>query len=152
MLATKDFACYEPHWEERRAYSDRLVTVPRAAFPGYTFCRFDLSQRFEVLSTSGVQHIVGRGAIPEPIDESLIFSLQRAFANPRQVAPADYFQGGERVRVAVGPLAGVTGVMMRSKGDHRLVISVELLQRSVSVEVEASAVMPDPRPSQYRHL
>jgi transcription antitermination factor NusG len=141
ILSTKEFQCYVPSWEERKTYSDRVMRAQVPAFPGYAFSRFCLTERLEVLNTPGVQHIVGAGATPEAIEESVISSLRRAFSCAKRVAPFGYFRGGNRVRIARGPLAGAIGVLLRLKGEHRLIISVDILQRSVSVEVEASEVV-----------
>jgi len=141
ILCTKQFQCYVPSWEERKTYSDRVIWAQVPAFPGYAFSRFFLTERLEVLNTPGVQHIVGAGATPEAIEESVISSLRRAFSCAKKVAPFGYFRGGNRVRIARGPLAGAIGVLLRFKGEHRLIISVDILQRSVSVEVEASEVV-----------
>jgi transcription antitermination factor NusG len=141
VLGRKEFQCYVPSWEEQKTYSDRVSRVQVPAFPGYAFSRFCLTERLEVLNTPGVQHIVGTGATPEPIEESVISSLRTAFSCARRVAPTGYFRGGNRVRIVRGPLAGATGVLARLKGEHRLIISVDILQRSVSVEIEASEVV-----------
>jgi transcription termination/antitermination protein NusG len=140
-LGKKEFECYVPSWEECKSYSDRVLRVHIPAFPGYAFSRFCLAERLEVVNTPGVQHIVGTGATPEAIEESVISSLRTAFSCARKVAPTGYFRGGNHVRIVRGPLTGATGVLARFKGEHRLIISVDILQRSVSVEVEASEVV-----------
>lgn len=140
-ITTKGLTCFAPTLGRFRTLSGRLKQVHEAAFPGYLFCRFDLSERLRVLNAPGVQHIVGTGRIPARIEEGVILSLQRAFTSDKKVVPTDYLRGGDPVRVVCGPLTGATGVLNRLKGKDHLVISVDLLQRSVSVEIEADAVV-----------
>lgn len=142
ILGAKDLQCFAPGWEERKTYSDRVLRVNKPAFPGYLFCRFALAERFYVLNTPGVQSILGTGKIPEPIEDGVILSLRFAFTNPQKVAPTRYLGVGDLVRVVRGPIAGTEGVLIRSKGTDRLVISIHLLQRAVSVEVETDSVVP----------
>ena len=112
------------------------------AFPGYVFCRFYSASRFRVLNTPGVLLVLSVRGVPQPIEEKVIFALQRAFSEARRVSPAIYIDNGEWVRIVDGPMKGAQGLLIRPKGQHRLVISIELLQRSVSVEVDARSVVP----------
>jgi len=141
VLTTRGLKCFAPALGNFRSYGGRVKHVIEAAFPGYLFCRFDLAERLRVLNAPGVQYIVGTARFPERIEESVIRSLQSAFASDKAVTPTEYLRGGDPVRVVRGPLLGATGVMVRLKGKDQLVISVDLLQRSVSVEIEADAVV-----------
>jgi transcription antitermination factor NusG len=140
-LAARQVEHFLPCWEERRDYSDRVRRVPVAAFPGYLFCRIALADRFRILNASGVQYLVGRERIPEPIEDTVISSLQTAFSRTGRASLIAYLQTGDLVRVLDGPMAGATGILLRSKGQQRLVISVTILQRSVAVEVDGASVM-----------
>lgn len=94
----------------------------------------------QVLSTPGVQHLVGSQRIPEAIDDQVINSLQKAFCRAERASLIGYLQAGDLVRVLDGPMTGATGILLRSKGRERLVISVDILQRSVAVEVDGASV------------
>jgi transcriptional antiterminator NusG len=141
VLATKGLTCFAPSLVRSRSRSGRAGQVHQAAFPGYLFCRFDSTERLPVLNTPGVQYIVGTARTPERVEESVILSLQAAFASNKRVVPTDYVRQGDPVQVVYGPLAGVTGVVVRLQGRDHLVISVDLLQRSVSVEIDADVVV-----------
>jgi len=141
VLTEKDFECCLPGWEEERRYSDRKIRTFMAAFPGYLFCKFDSTSRVRVLNTPGVLAILGVGRTPRPVEAEVIFALQRAFLEAKRVTPAAYLKSGERIQIVNGPMAGAQGLLVRAKGQHRLIISVELLQRSLSVEVDARSVV-----------
>ncbi len=140
VLAAKSFECDVPCWAERRTYSDRTIRALVPAFSGYIFCRFDLAHRLRILNTPGVQCIVGIAGTPQAIEDDVVLALRKAFSCDRPISPADYLQAGDAVRVVRGPLAGTTGLLIRVKGETRLVISVHLLQRSVAVEVDSDAI------------
>jgi transcription antitermination factor NusG len=141
ILNQKRLETFVPSIEERRAYSDRVRRVAVAAFPGYLFCRIDAGELVRVVETPGVQYLVGSGGNPAPVDDDVITSLQTAFLRPNRVSLVPYLKGGDHVRVVAGPLSGAIGVLLRTKGSDRLVISVDLLERSVAVEVDAAGVL-----------
>jgi transcription antitermination factor NusG len=140
-LAAKDVECFLPSWEERRVYTDRVRRMTIAAFPGYLFCRIDLAERVRTLSTPGVQHLVGSERGPEAIDDDVVISLQKAFSRADRASLVSYLQAGDRIRVLDGPMAGATGILVRSKTQQRLVISVNVLERSIAVEVDGASVI-----------
>ncbi len=140
-LAAKSVECFLPCWEERRVYSDRVRRMPIAAFPGYLFCRIDLTERVRILSTPGVQYLVGSERTPEAIDDQVVSSLQKAFSRAERASLISYLHAGDLVRILDGPMAGATGILLRSKTQQRLVISVNILQRSVAVEVDGASVI-----------
>ena len=141
-LAAREVECFAPFWEERRVYSDRLRRLPVAVFPGYICCRVSSPERVRVCSTPGVQCLVGAGRVPEVIEEHVIAGFQKAFSEALQVSPVSYLRSGDLVQVVDGALAGTVGKLLRVKGHLRLVLSVDVLQRSVAVEVDAASVVP----------
>ena len=148
-LLNKGYEGFLPLYRHRSRWSDRMKEVELPLFPGYLFCRLDLNRRLPVLITPGVMHIVGIGKAPHPVEESEISALQAVVFSGLQAEPRSYLNIGERVRIEVGPLAGTEGILTALKGSSRLVVSVSLLQRSVSVEIDESWVVPvDP----YRAL
>lgn len=141
VLKQKDVESFSPCLQVRRAYSDRVRKLQVPAFPGYVFCRMDLGEWLRVVDTPGVQYLVG-ATKPEAIQDEVIASLQTAFSQVEQVSPVDYLKSGDAVRVLAGPMAGTSGILLRAKGTHRLVISVHILQRSIAVEVDSASVEP----------
>ena len=141
-LLNKGYEGFLPLYRHRSRWSDRMKEVQLPLFSGYLFCRLDLNRRLPVLITPGVMHIVGIGKIPHPVDEFEIAALQSIVVSGLQAEPRSYLSIGERVRIELGPLAGTEGILTSLKGSSRLVVSVSLLQRSVSVEIDESWVVP----------
>ena len=111
-------------------------------FPGYVFCQFDVQNRLPVLVTPGVLSVVGRGRIPIPVEDSEINAIQRVVSSGVRTEPWPYLEVGQYVRIQNGPLSGLEGILTSFRGGHRLVVSVSLLCRSVSLEIERSGVCP----------
>ncbi|MBL8210690.1 MAG: UpxY family transcription antiterminator [Bryobacterales bacterium] len=111
-------------------------------FPGYVFCRFNGKDRLPILTTPGVFSILGNGSNLLPVEEDEIEMIQRVVQARMNPQPWPYLERGDVVRVEHGPLRGVEGIMQESKGQHRLVVSVKLLQRAVSVLVDRSDIAP----------
>ncbi len=141
-LLSKGYEGFLPLYRQRNRWSDRVKEVQLPLFPGYLFCRFDVNKRLPILVTPGVLHVVGIGKTPQPVEDSEIAALQSIILSGLQTEPRSYLNIGQRVRVELGPLAGVEGILSAIKGSSRLVVSVSLLQRSVSVEIDESWVVP----------
>jgi transcription antitermination factor NusG len=137
-LRNRGYDPFCPTYSERRRYKDRMKVIENAAFPGYLFCRFHLEQKVSVISSHSVQYLVGVGGVPSEIPEKDICNIRRAVEAGAR--PTPYFKAGQCVRVEFGSLAGVEGILLRCSGGDRLVISIELLQRSVSLEVSKDHV------------
>lgn len=142
QLAAKQEQVFLPLYTARHKWADRLKTVSLPLFPGYVFCRFDVSRRSTVLATSGVIDIVRSGAEPAPIDTGEIEAIQRVVQSPLYSEPYGGLAAGQCVMMSVGPLAGLKGTLITIRRDLRLILSVELLQRSVMVEIEREWVVP----------
>lgn len=116
----------------------RISELP--LFPGYVFSRFNFNQRQPVMSVPGVFSLVKTGNTPVPISNQEIFNLQQLVRSkvPRQ--PHPYLESGQRVTITTGPLRGVEGTFIESKTRGTLIVSVEVLRRSVAVEVDGVAL------------
>lgn len=122
----------------RRRWSDRDKLSTQPLFPGYLFCKVRRSCFGLVLDTPGVYRIVGFGGHAHPIADEEIVSLQRLVTSGREVCAIPYFSLEQKIEIVSGPLSGITGVVTRLKGRDRLVISVDLLMRSVAVDIAIS--------------
>src|SRR6266550_5672107 len=144
-LSGMGYESFLPLYMCRRRWSDRFKQIETPLFPGYVFCRLNPLNRRPILMIPGVSLIVGMGKTPEAIDESEIAAIQVAVKSglPRQ--PWPFMQIGQRVRIEQGPLCGLEGVLLDFRGRHRLILSVTLLQRSISVQVEDAGVTPIPQ-------
>ena len=109
-------------------------------FPSYVFCRFEYEKRVSVLNTPSVLSIVGFGSSPAPVPDEEIAAVRTAIASGRAIEPWPYVRAGDRVEVTHGPLKSLKGVLVQSKNHWRVVVSVDLLMRSLAVEVDRDCV------------
>ena len=117
------------------------VELQRALFPGYVFARMNCSERVRVLETPNVISIVSRGRVPEPLEDDAIASL-RTIVELHRAQPHPYLTVGERVSVCAGPFAGLSGIVLRTNGALRVVITLSLIMQSIAVEVSVEDVVP----------
>jgi transcription antitermination factor NusG len=101
-----------------------------------------VNKRLPILITPGVVRVVGIGGTPYPVDEHEIKALQAIALSNLQAEPWSYLNIGQKVRIELGSLAGVEGILSGFKGSSKLVVSVSLLKRSVAVEIDESWVVP----------
>jgi transcription antitermination factor NusG len=142
MLRGKGYEEFVPTYRIRRRWSDRYKELELPLFPGYVFCRFDPARRLPILTTPGVVLIVGNGRVPVPVEDAEIEALRAVVASNLRVEPWPYLRVGERVVIESGSLAGLEGILQEVRKSCRIVVSVELLQRSVAVEVDRCRVRP----------
>jgi len=146
QLTAKGFEVFLPTIQEwsRRAGTRRLI--PRPMFPSYLFVHHAIEKQsyIEVMKTKGVVRILGeRWDRLAPIADAEIDAIARVVQTRLPVLPYPYLRDGQRVRIADGPLAGVEGILVRGRPKHGLlVLSVDLLNRSVAVEVRCEDVEP----------
>ena len=150
QLENRRLECFLPTYKSLRKWSDRTKEIQQALFPGYVFCRFDYENRQPVVMTTGVTQVVGSGKIAIPIADSEIEALQVAVSSGIPAQPWPYLRTGEYVQVNYGHLAGLQGILVNFKGNHRVVLSVTLLQRSLALEVELDWLSPVAEPGQQR--
>lgn len=144
-LNGKGYEWFLPLYKSRRRWSDRLKAVDAPLFPGYVFCRFNAHARLPILVTPGVIGIVGIGKTPVAIEDSEIASIQTLVRSGLPSQPCPFLRIGEKVRIEVGSLSGLEGILLAFKGHHRLVLSITLLQRSVAVQIESACVSAAPQ-------
>jgi len=136
-LANQGYETYLPLYRTKKRWSDRIVEAETPLFRGYVFCRLDPKIRVPVLSSPGVVSIVGFGNEPVPIPDSEIDGIRRILASGYAVEAMSYLKEGSRVRIKKeGALYGLEGILLKKKSEWKLVISVEMLQRSVAVEID----------------
>jgi transcription antitermination factor NusG len=141
-LLNQGFEAYLPVYRVRRQWSDRVKNLDAVLFPGYVFCRFTYEDRLRVLSSAGVRSVVTTGKAPAPVDEEEISAVRSLLASGRPPLPWPYLRIGQKVVIRDGPFASLRGVVVRAKDCWRVVVSVEALNCSVSVEVDAELVAP----------
>lgn len=142
QLRCKGYEELLPVYRSRRQWCDRVKELELALFPGYLFCRFDFNQRLPILITPGVQMIVGTGKLPTPVSDAEVDALRRVMSSGAPVEPHTYISIGQRVRIRAGSLAGLEGILVEAKNSWRMLLSVELLRRSVAVEIDRAMIAP----------
>jgi transcription antitermination factor NusG len=140
LLARKGFEVLLPLYSAAHRWKDRSKVVQLPVFPCYVFLRANLVRKLEVLRTPGVFWFVGSSGRACPVAEQEIDAVRRVTQGPARFEPHPYLKSGDRVRIRSGALAGIEGFLIRFKNVYRFVLSVELLQKSVPVEVDISAV------------
>ena len=141
-VRNKGFEEFLPLYRSCRRWSDRLKSVELPLFPGYTFCRIDPDFRLPILTIPGALNFIGIGKVPVPIDDPEIAAIQNAVRSGLPAEPWAYLNVGQLVRLDDGPLAGLEGILIETRKQYRVVVSVSLLQRSVAVEIERNWVTP----------
>lgn len=134
-----------PTWIETTQWSDRKKTIRRPLFPGYLFARSDGSEpRREILRIAGVIEVLPTSLNPQPVDSLQLENVRRALASRQPATPCAYVTGDE-ILIDRGPLAGVKGIVQRTKQGTRLIVRVEMLHRAIAVEVAATDVLKAPK-------
>ena len=136
-LQDRDITNFLPLYKKKTQWSDRVKTLLLPLFPGYVFARFNRIQLHRLITVPGFMYIVGQGNTPEPLEDADIMAVRRLVAEGAGVGPWPFCTAGQLVEVIRGPMAGLRGVYLRTKSEDRLVVSLPLLQRSVSTEIES---------------
>jgi len=138
QLAGRNIEHLLPLYEEVHRWADRSAKVEMPLFPGYLFVRIVPERRPDVLRVPGVARMVGFNGAPLAIDDAKIDALRNAIRAGLRVAPHEYMKVGCRVRVRSGVLRGVEGILARKKEGDRIVVSVDLIMRSVAMEIDGA--------------
>ena len=144
QLAAKGFHLFLPKIDawSRRAGQRHLISVPM--FPGYLFLQhaMDKSSSVEVRKARGLVRILGESwEKPSIVPDAEIEAIQTTLRASIPVMPHPYLREGQRVRITQGSLRGVEGILLQSKPTKGLLIlSVDLLQRSIAVEIDCNVV------------
>ena len=128
-----------PVYASLRRWKDRRVLLEKPLFPGYVFVRMALRDRFQVLRIPGASCLVGFGGMPAALPVGEIETLRTSLI--KRVQPHPYLAVGRRVTLRSGPLAGLTGILVRRKAGARFVVSVDLIRRSVAIELDEADLM-----------
>jgi transcription antitermination factor NusG len=141
-LTDKGYPVCFPSYRTQRKRVDRIVEIELPLFPGYIFCHFNATRRLPILTTPGVVEVIGAGKVPKPVEDHEIASLQSLICSGRPLQPWPFLRAGQRIRVRAGSMSGALGILLQAKNQHRLVVSITLLQRSVAVEIDQDYVEP----------
>jgi transcription antitermination factor NusG len=140
QLGLRGVEHFLPLYTSMRRWKDRTMRLDMPLFPGYVFLRMPLRDRLQVLQVPGVARLVGFDRLPTALPADEIETLRASLVEGTRVQPHPYLAVGQRVNLRSGPLAGLTGILVRRKSGARFVVSVDLIQRSVSLEIDEAAL------------
>jgi len=141
-LQSRGIDVFLPLYKSRRQWSDRVKVVELPLFNGYLFVQIETDNFIPVLESPGVVEIVGFGGGPAPIPESEIRAVRRLVSSGLPASPHPYLKAGDRVRIKGGPLDQMEGIFQKVRNQWRFILTVEMLQRAVAVEVDSEMVEP----------
>jgi transcription antitermination factor NusG len=136
QLEQRSVESFLPLYETLRRWKDRKVRLQLPLFPGYLFVRIPLCDRLRVLQIPSVVRLVGFNGTPVALPEEEMRALRNGLAQGICAEPWPYLTSGRRVRIVRGPLYGMQGTLLRKKNQTRVVITLDLIRRSVVVEVD----------------
>ena len=131
-----------PLYKSVRQWRNGKHSVELPLFPGYIFVRISTLDKLRTLQTPGLAYLVGNHGRPQALPEREIESIREAIRVGIATTPWPYLTAGSRVQITDGPLQGLTGILVRRLGKLRVVISLDLIMRSVAVEVNAGDITP----------
>ena len=141
-LERRSIECFLPLYSSVRRWKDRRVKLQRPLFPGYVFVHFLLQDRLRVLQIPGVVRFVGFNCCAAPVPDPDMARIRSILSDGVLVQPHPFLTVGRRVRVKSGLLTGVEGILLRRKNKLRFIMSLELIHRSVALEVEQADIEP----------
>ena len=142
QLMRRSVEHFLPLYGSVRQWKDRRVQLQLPLFPGYVFVRMALQDRMRVQQVPGVARLIGFDGHPSILAEEEIETLKKLLVSGIRAEPFPYLTGGRHMRISAGPLAGREGIVVRRKGSLRVVLSIDLVQRSILLDVDANDLEP----------
>jgi transcription antitermination factor NusG len=129
-----------PLYISKRRWKDRRITLNLPLFPGYVFVCLALRDRLRVLQIPSAVRLVAFNGKPAALPDKEMEILRTGLSQQLMAEPHPFLTAGRRVRVRSGPLTGIQGILLRRRGKTRFVVSVELIMRSMAVEIDEADV------------
>jgi transcription antitermination factor NusG len=142
QFAVRSVEHFLPLYASLRGWKDRRVKLELPLFPGYVFVRLALCDQLRLLQVPGVARLVGFNGAPAALPTEEIEALKKGLACGVRAEPHPFLTVGRRVRMRSGPFEGRQGILLRRRGNLRLVLSLDLIMRSVVIDVDAVDVEP----------
>lgn len=140
-LRHREVECFLPLFESVRRWNNGRHTVQLPLFPGYVFVRMAMREKLRVLQVPGLVQLVSFQGAPAALPEAEIEKLRTALHSGVTAQPYRYLSIGSKVEISRGPLQGMQGILLRHQGQFRVVLSVDMIMRSMVVEVDALDVV-----------
>jgi transcription antitermination factor NusG len=143
QLEQRSVVSFLPVYETLRRWKDRRMRLQLPLFPGYVFVQMAVVDRLRVLQVPGVVRLVGFNGQLAALPDEEIEALKRGLAGGVRAEPHPFLTVGRRVRVKRGPFESRKGILLRRKGKLRLVLSIELIMRSLVIDIDIADVEPE---------
>lgn len=140
QLTTWAVEHFLPLYSSVRRWKDRRVTLDLPLFPGYVFVRLALRDRLRVVQIPRVVRLVGFNGLPAALPDTEMEIMRSGLSEQLRAVPYPFLTVGRRIRISSGPFAGLEGILKRRRSGFRVVVSLDLIQRSVAVDVDAADV------------
>lgn len=125
-----------PLYASVRRWKDRRVSLDLPLFPGYVFVRLALRDRLRALQIPSLVRLVGFHGLPTALPDAEMETLRAGLCERLRAEPHPFLTVGRRVGIKAGPFAGLKGILKRRKSGLRVIVSLQLIQQSVAVEVD----------------
>ncbi|AXY73677.1 UpxY family transcription antiterminator [Paraflavitalea soli] len=139
-LVNRGVVSFIPLHKVIRQWSDRKKQLEVPLFPNYIFVQVPPAERFELLRIDGIVKYISFDGKPATVSNTLIDTLKKMLSGNIEVSNEQFIEG-TRIRISHGPFTGAEGLLIRKNGSRRLVVQIDALQRSVSVDISASSVV-----------
>jgi transcription antitermination factor NusG len=151
-LSTRHIEFFLPVHKKISHWKNGLhMLIERPLFPSYVFVKIDCKDRIRVLELPGVHSIVGVGHRPIPLPYEEMEAL-RSGMHLLNALPHPLLKSGEAVLIRKGPLEGMKGIVVRQKNSTRVILTVDVIMKSISVEVDSQdleSVGHDPASNEF---
>lgn len=142
QLDERNIHSFLPTYRSVRRWKDRRKVLDLPLIPSYVFVQMGTHNRLDLLRLPGVLGVVCFQGKPTPVPSAEIENLRRGSTGSSALHPHPYLKAGRRVRIRAGSMVGVEGILVRKRDSARVVLSISLLQRSVSIDIDEADVEP----------
>jgi transcription antitermination factor NusG len=142
-LGARNVEHFLPLYSSMRRWKDRRVQLDLPLFPGYVFVRLALREQLRVVQIRSVVRLVGFGGLPTALQDTEMKIMRAGLSESLCAEPHPFLTVGRRVRITGGPFAGLKGILKRKKSNLRVIVSLELIQRSVALDVDVADIRPE---------
>ena len=139
-LQDKGFRVYLPMLKKKRRWSDRKKWVKFPLFKSYIFVQTEIKNTLFILKTIGVIRVIKFGREVAVLKDENIRAIKMMIDGEYSPTPIDYFVKGELVEVKEGPLKGLRGEVKRIDNEYRLLVRVDAIQHSISIQINRASL------------